>query len=251
MKIQYNKGDLVGPYSAVFLYETESDVQPCGKKNRRAQFLCPYCKTKEFNARISEVRRGKIRSCGCYKTISKLKTHSVDISNQRHGSLVALYRTQEKAKDNSYLWVCQCDCGNTTKLTTSAFKKIYSCGCKRGFTQGEKILADFLDQYSIIYNREFVFDDCIGIKNFPLRFDFYLPSFNCCVELDGPQHRAPVERFGGEDGFKILCEHDKIKNQYCQNHQIKLIRIPYERRDFPLTEERLKQIFTKEGILNG
>lgn len=103
MKIEYHKNDLVGPYNAIFLYETKQDIQPCGRKNRRAQFLCPYCKEKEFNARINEVRRGTVRSCGCFRFISKMETHTKDIKNQKHGYLTALYRTSKKAKDNSYL----------------------------------------------------------------------------------------------------------------------------------------------------
>ena len=103
MRTEYHKGDLIGPYNAIFLYETEQDIQPCGKKNRRAQFLCPYCKNNEFNARIAEVKRGKTRSCGCYRSISKLQTQAKDITNERHGHLVAIKRTNEHAKDHSYL----------------------------------------------------------------------------------------------------------------------------------------------------
>ena len=250
MKIEYHKGDVVGPYNVIFLYETEQDIQPCGRKNRRAQFLCPYCKNKEFNARISEVKRGKVRSCGCYRTISKLETHAKNIEGERHGSLVAIKRTTEHAKDNSYLWLCRCDCGNFTKLTTSEFKRIYSCGCQKGFTKGEEKVLEFLQQRSIDYIREYSFKDCVSDKNALLRFDFYLPKHNCCIEIDGRQHREPISRFGGIKGFTTLQKNDKIKNSYCLKNNVKLIRIPYERGNLDITEQRLKTIFIKEGILN-
>ena len=31
----------------------------------------------------------------------------------------------------------------------------------------------------------------------------------------------------GEESFKRTQYHDQIKNQYCEDHNIKLIRIPY------------------------
>lgn len=250
MKIEYHKGDLIGPYNVIFLHETEQDTQPCGRKNRRAQFLCPYCKTNEFNARISEVKRGKTRSCGCYRSISKLQTHAKDIKNERHEHLVAIKRTDEHAKDNSYLWLCQCDCGNYTKLTTSEFYKTNSCGCQKGFTQGEQKVLDFLQKHLINYVREYSFKDCLSDKGFLLRFDFYLPDYNCCIEIDGRQHREIVSRFGGEKAFIQLQNNDKIKNEYCNLNNIHLIRIPYERGSLDITEQRLEEIFIKEGILS-
>lgn len=36
-----------------------------------------------------------------------------------------------------------------------------------------------------------------------------------------------VDYFGGEDGFKKTVAHDNIKNDYCKNNDIKLLRIPY------------------------
>lgn len=33
--------------------------------------------------------------------------------------------------------------------------------------------------------------------------------------------------FGGERSFRILQKHDKIKNDYCLQNAIRLIRIPY------------------------
>lgn len=97
--------------------------------------------------------------------------------------------------------------------------------------------------------REYSFDDCLSIKGYKLRFDFYLPKNNCCIEIDGRQHREPVDKFGGETTFNELIQNDNIKNEYCKNNNIKLIRIPYERREFPITETRINQIFQNEGII--
>ena len=48
-----------------------------------------------------------------------------------------------------------------------------------------------------------------------------------CIEFDGEQHYRPVDYFGGDDAFTILKKHDEIKEEYCETHGIKLIRISY------------------------
>ena len=55
-------------------------------------------------------------------------------------------------------------------------------------------------------------------------FDFYLPNYNLCIEFDGAQHYRPVF---GEHNFEQTQKHDKIKNEYCESHNIELLRIPY------------------------
>ena len=36
---------------------------------------------------------------------------------------------------------------------------------------------------------------------------------------------------GGEEGFKRRIENDEIKNKYCKDNGIELLRIPYWKRD--------------------
>lgn len=48
-----------------------------------------------------------------------------------------------------------------------------------------------------------------------------------CIEYDGEQHYKLNEYFGGQKYFDILKRHDEIKNEYCKENNIKLLRIPY------------------------
>lgn len=72
--------------------------------------------------------------------------------------------------------------------------------------------------------------DCVYESK--LRFDFYLPDYNYCIEFDGKQHFEPVH-FGGislkeaKKDFKIQQIKDKIKDEYCKTNNIGLIRISY------------------------
>jgi len=50
-------------------------------------------------------------------------------------------------------------------------------------SQGELKIAEYLDNNSILYERQKTFIDCKNIKKLP--FDFFLPDFNICIEYDG------------------------------------------------------------------
>ena len=60
-----------------------------------------------------------------------------------------------------------------------------------------------------------------------LSFDFYLPELNAVIEYDGEQHFEPIKGRGGEEKFKKIQIYDEIKNKYCKDNGIKMIRIPY------------------------
>jgi hypothetical protein len=55
--------------------------------------------------------------------------HAKDLTGQRFGRLTALESTGEKNKWGSYLWLCQCDCGNRTMVSATNFGRTQSCGC--------------------------------------------------------------------------------------------------------------------------
>lgn len=100
-------------------------------------------------------------------------------------------------------------------------------GCiKCSFSKGETIINKILSENNIVFHVEKKFDDCRN--KLPLPFDFYLPDLNICIEYDGIQHFKPIDIFGGDDGFVQRCINDKIKNEYCEVHNIKLFRIKYD-----------------------
>lgn len=96
-----------------------------------------------------------------------------------------------------------------------------SCTC-RSYSSGEGIISNFLLRHHIEFESEKRFDDCRDQK--PLPFDFYLPSYNLCIEFDGQQHFSPI--FGDSSFYKTVL-HDGMKNNYCRWNGIRLVRIPY------------------------
>lgn len=92
-------------------------------------------------------------------------------------------------------------------------------------SKGEKKIRLWLEKNNIPYKKQEKFDNCRDIK--PLPFDFYLPTFNIAIEYDGRQHFEPIEFFGGQEYFESVKMHDGLKNEYCKNNGIPLLRIPY------------------------
>ena len=73
-----------------------------------------------------------------------------------------------------------------------------------------------------------MFNDLIGVGSGLLRFDFYLPDYNTCIEFQGLQHFKPIDFFGGEEDFIIQQKNDNKKKEYCEKHNIPLKIIKYD-----------------------
>ncbi len=124
-----------------------------------------------------------------------------------------------KCKKDGYVWWSQLN--NLTELK--------GCPVCSG-SNLEKITQEILSSKNIEYYREYRFDECRN--KYPLPFDFYLSSYNTVIELDGEQHYKPIQ-FGGMSYDKAKKCHkerkinDEIKNKFCKDNKINLIRIPY------------------------
>lgn len=92
-------------------------------------------------------------------------------------------------------------------------------------SKGERLVKSLLRSLGINFEREKTFQD-LKHKGF-LRFDFYfeIDGRGFAIEFDGEQHRRPIEFFGGQEAFEQTQIRDQIKNEYCQQNNITLIRI--------------------------
>ena len=107
-------------------------------------------------------------------------------------------------------------------------------------SNGEKRIRYWLDEHNLSYIYQKTFAECRYKKELP--FDFYLPDLNVLIEYDGQQHFKPIDFAGkGEEWaveqLKITQHRDEIKDRYCVNNNIKLLRIPY----FKNIEEELEK----------
>lgn len=118
------------------------------------------------------------------------------------------------------------NCGNVFEAQPSKIINMIS-GCPIcSESHGERIVRDFLIEYNIPFEREYRIQECKNKR--PLPFDFAIiedGELKYLIEYDGEQHFKP--KFG-EYHFKNTVRNDGIKNQFCKDNNIDLIRIPYK-----------------------
>ena len=97
-------------------------------------------------------------------------------------------------------------------------------------SKGETAVRSILEKNNIQYKQYHKMKGCFVMRNercILLTFDFYLPNNNTIIEYDGRQHYEPVNYFGGKESFQRQVTLDAIKNDFCKDNKINLIRIPY------------------------
>ena len=158
----------------------------------------------------------------------------IDKSNNIHNSVYCYTLTDYINSSTKVDIICPKH-GIFSQNPNNHISKKYGCPFCRE-SKGEKEIKKILDLNGIKYIREKKFNDCKHIKE--LKFDFYLPSYNTCIEYDGKQHFEPIQYWGGDKEFKKTQKRDKIKSDYCKKNNIKLHRIKYNE----TIEDKLKKI---------
>ncbi|RNB59499.1 hypothetical protein EDM57_04995 [Brevibacillus gelatini] len=136
------------------------------------------------------------------------------------------------SKSGKYVW-WKCKECDYEWHTSIAHRTMLGQGCPVcKSSKGEKKVVEVLKKHNIFYIPQIRIEDCRD--TLPLIFDFVIYYNNelIFIEYDGVQHYKPTT-FGGitkEEAKKLLKEtqkRDKIKNNYCKENNVKLIRIPY------------------------
>lgn len=183
-------------------------------------------------------------SCGCYRKERGADmcknilgpNNGVDLLGKIFGDLEVVEKT-EKRINNNIVWKCKCiNCGaeqeaQATMLIRQVRMFCEKCSIRK--SKGEKIISALLDANNIKYQREYTFKDCRFTDTNRLAiFDFYVDN-KYIIEYDGEQH-FKLEKFSNSittEQAKInlqkIIQRDQYKNQYCKEHNIPIIRIPY------------------------
>lgn len=127
--------------------------------------------------------------------------------------------------------IAKCNiCGHEWKTSGVNLTQGHRCpNCSKSKFEIE--VQNILKKHNINYKSEYWFADCRD-KN-PLPFDFYLVDKNILIEADGEGHYRPIKwslSMTDDDALNQLetvRHHDNIKNNYCKDNNIPLIRIPY------------------------
>ena len=203
-------------------------IIPPNDTHNKTYALCECTCGTIKEVKMSYLLNGKSKDCGCGRKETLSKMWSKDLTGQKFGKLLVVEKIPYKDKNGHTLYRCLCDCGNETIVVVCALvsKHTSSCGCLNSYYN--MYIKQFLDKNHINNKPEHtVF---VGEKYY--RFDFYLPEYNLFIEYDGEQHFKPTRLYAKTDdeameNFKKIQEHDSIKNKYCEDNKINLLRIPY------------------------
>jgi len=183
-----------------------------------------------FEGKIYEQKAGAhIHSSGLVEKVILKKTTKQFIkeSNEIHNFRYDYSKVNYVNNQTKVIIICSIH-GDFEQVSSS---HLSGTGCPHCMeSKGERKISKFLDQKNIEYVRQKKFDDCIGLR-YKLPFDFYLPKYRVAIEFDGKQHYEPMEYFGGLESYNRLKVNDKIKNDYCEDNFIELIRIRYDQID--------------------
>ena len=90
-----------------------------------------------------------------------------------------------------------------------------------------KDIEKMLDQLCLYYEKEKTFENLIDQRH--LRYDYYIPKLNLCIEYDGEQHFREIKfhkDFKYTDYVRAISR-DRRKDDYAINNDIHLMRIPF------------------------
>lgn len=132
-------------------------------------------------------------------------------------------------------------------------KMCAACYSQQKLSYGEKLINEWLKKNNISYKAQYPITDPER-KKYRFFYDFAILDDDnnpvAMVEYDGKQHFEPVKHFGGFDRYVKTKRNDMIKNQYCRDHNIAFVRLPYIDSD-KVTINKLKAFLGVIFILYG
>lgn len=210
-------------------------LEPYVNKRTKLKLECP-------NGHYHEIRLDSFQNgSGCKQCMKEKMTNDIQyvIKNiEKKG-----FKLLSKYKSSNSSITLQCEKGHIFESTYDRIVN-HGSGCPICLeSKGERVVRNFLIKNNIDFKQEYKFKNCKLHKELP--FDFYIPSLNIAIEYDGIQHFEIVGHFGGLDSFIERKIRDTIKSFYCQQNNIKLIRIPYWEFD-NINEILNKELFKHE-----
>lgn len=215
---------------------------------------------REDNLEIGKINgKGGTRSCGClnpvlnhcrglkridrigevvnnYQYVLRLMPDSNRSYNFLFYDLTnGLWRTSDPRHVKDLAHTPRYEC----KTCTEALEKYYKKISIKKFSQfeDENNIMTMLFENHFIWTKQFSFEDCKDKVPLPFDMAVFDEDFNLSylIEYDGEQHFHDCGMFD----YNKQHRHDIIKNKYCFENDIPLIRIPYDV-DYELNDLKLE-----------
>jgi hypothetical protein len=163
----------------------------------------------------------------CFDNKSKTNDQFISELKMMHGERII---PLEKYQRSKWKIKFKCECGYEWSAVANKVLRGQGCSvCDVIGSQGEKKIEEYLKNKKLVFTKQYSNEQCK--YKYALRFDFYVENY-VLIEYDGKQHFEPVDFAGkGEEwatnDFKLRKKQDQIKNDFCIDNNIPLIRIPY------------------------
>lgn len=201
-------------------------------KGKQVRYLCRCDCGNEKIFYSTNLTRGLSTSCGCFRKENLSQLYFQDLTGLQFGRLTVKGLNSYDAASRTYYWDCICECGTQTVTMGNHLKDGHtqSCGCL--ISAGEEKISKILSENNIIFKKN-LSHDLILPTGGHAKYDFYIFDNNqklqYLIEYDGWQHYFYREdsKWDNDGKFKIRQNSDKLKNQWCIDNHIPLIRIPY------------------------
>ena len=224
--------DLVGQTYGLLTVLSEAQTYGSPKGYRKRMWNCRCECGNESVVMGSHLTSGHTSSCGC-EQLSKLKPrNATNLVGNKFGLLTVISRDENRmiGANSRVVWKCVCDCGKITSVLSLLLThgRIKSCGCL-SISHAERTMIEFLNQNGYVFKQQYKPDGLLGVNNGQLKFDFAIfddtDAIKCLVELDGEQHYKVIDYFGGVKKYNQITHNDNLKNVWCSQNDIELIRI--------------------------
>tara|TARA_B000000565_G_C23776505_1_gene374232 strand:- start:36 stop:2522 length:2487 start_codon:yes stop_codon:yes gene_type:complete len=193
---------------------------------------CEMCRKRSFASFQGKTLEGVLK-VECWSSKNKLKPHEVHYCSGKK----FIFDCSKCKKDfpialnhiiHGDSWCPRC---NESKLETE--------------------INNTIEKLGHIPKRQVKYSDCVDER--PLPFDnsiFEYGKPDIMIEGDGRQHFENVSIFGGIERYKTRIRHDIIKNRFCCENNIVLLRISYS--DIKNIENLIKKaIYNRDNNITG
>lgn len=190
---------------------------------------CPYCSNKKVNNENAFIN-----------------THPELAKEWSYRNKLTPYEVTYGSK-KTVIWECsKCNYEWENQVTQRTIGR----GCPQcAESKGERKVREFLNLHNISCVTQKEFNNLRGINGGFLKFDFAIfadDDMKLLIEYDGAYHFGKLYE---NDGYEKMIIHDALKNKFCKENNIPLLRIPYW--EFDSIESILKDELIKYNLLTS
>lgn len=185
---------------------------------------------------------------GCQKCYQEKNTYNQDLFIEKaqrvHQHIYDYSKVVYKGAHKSVEIVCKKH-GSFWQVATT---HLSGCGCPHcNASKGELRIERFLKRKKLFYSKQYRFKGCKS--RYTLPFDFAIfeneekTKLKCLIEFDGLHHFEAFDKFKMSSlDLKKVQERDKIKDNFCLENSIILIRIKYDDKVEQVLDFKLSKI---------